>query len=89
MKFSIQDIFSKCEQIRSFMRIWSHLLKKSLKSDSHLPKNLRYLLYLKHLKNDKKCSLFIVKAIFVLKICKFLSRLFGHVEKMVSLERYG
>ena len=30
MKFSIQDIFSKCDQIRSFLRIWSHLLKKAL-----------------------------------------------------------
>ena len=30
MKFSIKDIFSKCDQIRSFLRIWSHLLKKSL-----------------------------------------------------------
>ena len=30
MKFSIMDFFSKCDQIRSFLRIWSHLLKKSL-----------------------------------------------------------
>ena len=30
MKFSIKDFFSKCNQIRSFLRIWSHLLKKSL-----------------------------------------------------------
>ena len=30
MKFSINDLFSKCDQIRSFLRIWSHLLKKSL-----------------------------------------------------------
>ena len=30
MKFSIKDFFSKCYQIRSFLRIWSHLLKKSL-----------------------------------------------------------
>ena len=30
MKFSIKDIFSKCDQIGSFLRIWSHLLKKSL-----------------------------------------------------------
>ena len=30
MKFSIKDYFSKCDQIRSFLRIWSHLLKKSL-----------------------------------------------------------
>ena len=26
--FSIKDIFSKCDQIRSFLRIWLHLLKK-------------------------------------------------------------
>ena len=30
MKFSIKDFFSKCDQIRSLLRIWSHLLKKSL-----------------------------------------------------------
>ena len=30
MKFSIKDFFSKCDQIRSFQRILSHLLKKSL-----------------------------------------------------------
>ena len=33
MKFSINDFFSKCEQIRSFLRIWSHLRKKSLKEN--------------------------------------------------------
>ena len=30
MKFYFKDFFSKCDQIRSFLRIWSHLLKKSL-----------------------------------------------------------
>ena len=30
MNFSIRDFFSKCEQIRRKLRIWSHLLKKSL-----------------------------------------------------------
>ena len=30
MKLSIKDFFSKCDQICSFLRIWSHLLKKSL-----------------------------------------------------------
>ena len=30
MKFSIKDFFSKCDQIRSLLRIWSYLLKKSL-----------------------------------------------------------
>ena len=28
MKFSIKDFFSKCDQIRSFLRILSDLLKK-------------------------------------------------------------
>ena len=30
MKFSTKDFFSKCDQIHIFLRIWSHLLKKSL-----------------------------------------------------------
>ena len=29
-KFCINDFFSKCDQIRRQLRIWSHLLKKSL-----------------------------------------------------------
>ena len=28
-KFSIKDFFSNCDQIRSFLLTWSHLLKKS------------------------------------------------------------
>ena len=30
MKFFIKDLFSICGQIRRKLRIWSHLLKKSL-----------------------------------------------------------
>ena len=30
MKFSIKDFFSKCDEIRRTLRIWSHLRKKSL-----------------------------------------------------------
>ena len=30
IKFPIKDFFSKCDQIRRKLRIWSHLLKKSL-----------------------------------------------------------
>ena len=30
MKFSITDFFSKCDQMSSKLRIWSHLLKKSV-----------------------------------------------------------
>ena len=30
MNFSIKDFFSKCDQIRRKLRIWSHLLKNFL-----------------------------------------------------------
>ena len=30
LKFSSKDFFSKCDQIRRKLRIWSHLLKKFL-----------------------------------------------------------
>ena len=30
MKFSIKGLSRKCDQIRKNLRIWSHLLKKSL-----------------------------------------------------------
>ena len=33
MKFTIKDFFSKCDQIRKKLRIWSRLLKKSLKEN--------------------------------------------------------
>ena len=40
MKFSIKDFFSKCDEIRSFLRDWSHLLKKSLKKIKFCAVNL-------------------------------------------------
>ena len=30
MKFSVKDFFSKCDQVRRKLRIWSHLLNKCL-----------------------------------------------------------
>ena len=35
MKFFIKHFFSKCDQIRRFLRIWSYLLKKSLMEKLH------------------------------------------------------
>ena len=35
MKFSIKDFFSKCDQIRRKLRIWSNLLKKILNGKLH------------------------------------------------------
>ena len=34
MEFFIKDLFSKCDQIHSFLQIWSRLLKKSLMENS-------------------------------------------------------
>ena len=36
MKFSITDFFSKCDQIRSTLRILSHVLKKTLMENTYL-----------------------------------------------------
>ena len=33
MKFSVKDLFSKCDQIHRRLPIWSHLLKKFLKKN--------------------------------------------------------
>ena len=41
------------------------------------------------LKMMKNAFYFTLKALFVLKIFKFLSWLFGHVEKTAQLERQG
>ena len=64
MKFSVKDFFRKCEQIHRKMEICSHLLKKNLKLDSHLPKKFVSFALLKAFKNDKKCFLFYLKSSF-------------------------
>ena len=33
VKFFIKDFFSKCYEIRSFLRIWSNLVKKCFKEN--------------------------------------------------------
>ena len=57
-----------------------------VQEDSHLLKNLHYLLHWKPLKMIKHAFHFILKALFILKIFKFLSWLFDHVEKTTWLE---
>ena len=53
----------------------------NLKSGSHLPKKFVICLIESPLKIMKNTFYFLLKALFVLKIFKFLSRLFGHVGK--------
>ena len=46
--------------------------------------NSFYLLQWNPIKSDEKCFIFILKALLVLKIFKFLSWLFGHAEKRLN-----
>ena len=45
VKFFIKDIFSKCDQIRRKLRIWSHLLEKYL-AENFFVKLVDFLLIL-------------------------------------------
>ena len=68
-----------------------------LNSDSHLPNKVFYSLQWKPFKNDFKKMLFISPqklflfsfVLFSFSICFHFSWFFGHVEKMVWLERQG
>ena len=57
------------------------LIHVSLKSDSHLPKKFSICINNSPSKMMKNPFYFILKGLFVLKIFKFLSLRFGHVEK--------
>ena len=59
-----------------------------LRTDSHLSKKKEDFICLNEspLKAMKNAFYFIIKSLFVLKIFKFLSRLFGHVEEKAWLE---
>ena len=59
----------------------------NLKWNSHLPKNYVICFIESRLKMMKKILYLNLKALFVLKIFKFLSQLFGHVGKTTWLER--
>ena len=58
-----------------------------LESDSHLPKKICFICFNESpLKLMKNAFYFILNTLLVLKIFKFLSWLFGHVEKTAWLE---
>ena len=57
------------------------VLRNFLKSDSHLPKKVVLYGLMKAFKMMKNAFYSILKALFILKIFKFLSWRFGHVEK--------
>ena len=61
----------------------------SAKVGLSLSKNICVICLIESLLKMMKNVFFILKALFVLKIFKFLSRLFGHVGKTAWLERQG
>ena len=65
--------------IQSF-KLYTLLHCRMLKSDSHLPKNFVLLAPMIPLTMMKIPFHFILKALFVLKIFKFFSWMFGHLE---------
>ena len=72
MKFSIKDFFSKCDQTHSFLRIWSHWLKKSLMQNliflcsafwEEWPWEINFHLYLSfifHSQINRNCKKYII-----------------------------
>ena len=57
MNFSIKDFLSKCDQIRRKLRIWPHLLVKSLMENFILCAKI----YLKDLNKEEPCKHFKVE----------------------------
>ena len=74
--------------VKPIIRSYKDLLQtRVLKSDSHLPEK-KMLLFASMIALQKWWKmLFYLKALFVLKIYKFLSWLFGHVQKTPWLQR--
>ena len=71
-------LFAFSQLARFFRSIFTGLLKPH----SHLPKKICVICLIESpLKMMKNAFYFILKALFVLKLFKFLSRLFGHVGK--------
>ena len=58
MKFSIKDFFSKCDQIRIFLQIWSHVQKKSLIKISFFVCSVFFSYPLKKSENQKFSDVF-------------------------------
>ena len=55
-KFSIKNFFSKYHESRSFLRIWSHLLKKSLKVQRQISINHGFAKSIGHVKKQEILS---------------------------------
>ena len=75
-KFSIKDFFSKCDQIRRFLWIWSHLLEKSFTKTywEIFHKNIIFC----------AVSLFLSFSLFFFALTKMIALLLEHQQKYIS-----
>ena len=77
MKFSIKDFFSKCDQIRRKLRIWLHLLKKSLMENFFfcaVNVHIMFILYLLSRSKGQSCFMQFAKECNYFRVtCLFLA----------------
>ena len=71
IKFYTKDFFSKCDQIHRKLRIWSHLLKKSLMKIFNFCA-VQQLFSINFERNGYKCVLFPKKQLSVIARVKFM-----------------
>ena len=76
MKFSIKHFFSKCDQIRRKLQIWSQILKKSLIENFIFLCNNSYLLL-----SITVCNFQSIKCL--VELYSFLSKLFCYITWLV------
>ena len=81
-------MFGSCEDWNIISPTSTLISILMLKSDSHLQKKIIFF-HQKPVKIGEKYFYFILKAFLVLKIFKFLSWLFGYVEKTAWLKSSG
>ena len=101
-KYLYDTTFEKKDEFYFFQLVWRKYInhisrfamlnyfeeKSSLKSNSHLSKKICFIYFIKSpLEMMKNGFYFILKALLVHKIFKFLSWLFGHTEKTAWLKR--
>ena len=83
MKFLIKDFFSKCNQIPRKLRIWSHLLKKSLfVLCKHFYSLNLFFIYIIHL-----FYFFYFCSIIFMKYLPFWDCVFYHISKISLILR--
>ena len=85
MEFSINDFVSKCDQICSFLRIWSHFLKKSL-MENFIICTVRYLTGSSIRLWDYTSTLYLFWGSFELRVSHFSKTYgYGHPEPYLGL----